>query len=89
MDVVLKLRDLARSARAQSERCRAPLGRRREGDQFLRELFDSDAIKRRSRDEKLIAGIAQLPPRARNALSERFELMLESRAHGERSCIRD
>ena len=44
----------------------------------IEELFDPDAISRRSREEQLIAGLAELPPRARNALLERFELMLDS-----------
>jgi transcriptional regulator with XRE-family HTH domain len=44
----------------------------------IEELFDPDAISRRSREEQLIAGLAELPPRARSALLERFELMLDS-----------
>jgi len=44
----------------------------------IEELFDPDAISRRSREEQLIAGLTELPPRARNALLERFELMLDS-----------
>jgi transcriptional regulator with XRE-family HTH domain len=44
----------------------------------IEELFDPDAISRRSREEQLIAGLTELPLRARNALLERFELMLDS-----------
>ena len=44
----------------------------------IEELFDPDAISRRSREERLIAGLADLPADARNALLERFELMLDS-----------
>jgi transcriptional regulator with XRE-family HTH domain len=44
----------------------------------IEELFDPDAISRRSREEQLIAGLADLPADARNALLERFELMLDS-----------
>jgi transcriptional regulator with XRE-family HTH domain len=44
----------------------------------MEELFDADAISRRSREEQLIAGLTDLPPRARNALLERFALMLDS-----------
>lgn len=44
----------------------------------IEELFDPDAISRRSREEQLVAGLAELPTAARNALLERFELMLES-----------
>jgi len=44
----------------------------------IEELFDPDAISRRSREEQLIAGLQDLPADARNALLERFELMLDS-----------
>ena len=44
----------------------------------IEELFDPDAISRRSREEQLIASLADLPADARNALLERFELMLDS-----------
>jgi transcriptional regulator with XRE-family HTH domain len=44
----------------------------------IEELFDPDAISRRSREEQLTAGLADLPADARNALLERFELMLDS-----------
>lgn len=44
----------------------------------IEELFDPDAISRRSREEQLIAGLQDLPVDARNALLERFELMLDS-----------
>jgi transcriptional regulator with XRE-family HTH domain len=44
----------------------------------IEELFDPDAISRRSREEQLIAGLQNLPADARNALLERFELMLDS-----------
>jgi transcriptional regulator with XRE-family HTH domain len=44
----------------------------------IEELFDPDAISRRSREEQLVAGLADLPADARNALLERFELMLDS-----------
>lgn len=52
-----------------------------EGQFFSRaieELFDPDAISRRSREEQLIAGLLDLPADARNTLLERFELMLDS-----------
>lgn len=44
----------------------------------IEELFDPDAISRRSREEQLIARLQDLPADARNALLERFELMLDS-----------
>lgn len=44
----------------------------------IEELFDPDAIKERSREEQLIASLAELPTAARAALLERFELMLDS-----------
>ena len=44
----------------------------------IEELFDPDAVSRRSREEQLIAGLQDLPADARNALLERFELMLDS-----------
>jgi transcriptional regulator with XRE-family HTH domain len=44
----------------------------------IEELFDPDAIKERSREEQLIANLAELPTAARAALLERFELMLDS-----------
>jgi transcriptional regulator with XRE-family HTH domain len=44
----------------------------------IEELFDPDAISRRSREEQLVAGLLDLPAAARNALLERFELMLDS-----------
>ncbi|HVE70668.1 MAG TPA: helix-turn-helix transcriptional regulator [Thermoanaerobaculia bacterium] len=44
----------------------------------IEELFDPDAISRRSREEQLIAGLTELPPDARATLLDRFELMLES-----------
>jgi hypothetical protein len=44
----------------------------------IEELFDPDAISRRSREEQLVAGLQELPADARNALLERFELMLDS-----------
>jgi len=44
----------------------------------IEELFDPDAIAHRSREEQLIANLAELPTAARNALLERFELMLDS-----------
>jgi len=44
----------------------------------IEELFDPDAISRRSREEQLIAGLLDLPVDSRNALLERFELMLDS-----------
>lgn len=44
----------------------------------IEEFFDPDAISRRSREEQLIAGLQGLPADARNALLERFELMLDS-----------
>ena len=51
-------------------------------EQFLsraiEELFDPDAISRRSREEHLTAGLQELPADARKALLERFELMLDS-----------
>lgn len=44
----------------------------------IEELFDPDAISRRSREEQLVAGLLDLPPTARNALLERFEVMLDA-----------
>jgi transcriptional regulator with XRE-family HTH domain len=44
----------------------------------IEELFDPDAISRRTREERLVAGLVDLPTDARNALLERFELMLDS-----------
>lgn len=44
----------------------------------IEELFDPDAISRRSREEQLVAGLTELPPDARNALLDRFELMLDA-----------
>ena len=44
----------------------------------IEELFDPDAISRRSREEQLIAGLQDLAEDARNALLARFELMLDS-----------
>ena len=44
----------------------------------IEELFDPDAISRRSREEQLVVGLADLPADARNALLDRFELMLDS-----------
>lgn len=44
----------------------------------IEELFDPDAISRRTREEQLLAGLADLPPDARAALLDRFELMLDS-----------
>ena len=44
----------------------------------IEELFDPDAISRRSREEQLIAGLQGLAADARNALLERFELMVDS-----------
>jgi transcriptional regulator with XRE-family HTH domain len=46
--------------------------------QKIEELFDPDAIVERSREERLVASLAALPPAARDALLERFELMLDS-----------
>ena len=43
----------------------------------IEELFDPDAISRRTREEHLIASLAELDPAARNALLDRFELMLD------------
>jgi len=45
---------------------------------FIEELFDPDAISRRTREEQLIARLAELPQAARDALIERFELMIDS-----------
>jgi transcriptional regulator with XRE-family HTH domain len=42
------------------------------------ELFDADAILERSREESLVAGLAELAPAMRDALLERFELMLQA-----------
>ena len=42
------------------------------------ELFDPDAITNRTREEQLIANLAELPTAARNALLERFEVMMDS-----------
>jgi hypothetical protein len=53
----------------------------------IEELFDPDAISRRSREEQLLASLAELPPDTRNALLDRFELMLDS-AHAVRAATR-
>jgi transcriptional regulator with XRE-family HTH domain len=53
----------------------------------IEELFDPDAISRRSREERLLASLAELAPDARNALLDRFELMLDS-AHAVRGATR-
>lgn len=44
----------------------------------IEELFDPDAIKERSREEQLIAHLAEFPTAAGAALLERFELMLDT-----------
>lgn len=44
----------------------------------IEELFDPDAISHRSREERFVAGLAELPHDARETLLERFELMLDS-----------
>ena len=44
----------------------------------IEELFDPDAISRRTREEQLVAHLAELPSDARNALLDRFELMLDA-----------
>ncbi|HET8797641.1 MAG TPA: helix-turn-helix transcriptional regulator [Thermoanaerobaculia bacterium] len=44
----------------------------------IEELFDPDAISRRSREEHLIARLVDLPLDARTALLDRFELMLDA-----------
>ena len=44
----------------------------------IEELFDPDAITNRTREEQLIANLAELPTAARNALFERFEVMMDS-----------
>ena len=44
----------------------------------IEELFDPEAISHRSREEQLIVGLLDLPADARNALLERFELMLDT-----------
>jgi transcriptional regulator with XRE-family HTH domain len=44
----------------------------------IEELFDPDAIVERSREERLVASLVALSPAARDALLERFELMLDS-----------
>ena len=41
------------------------------------ELFDADALMERSREESLVAGLGELPSPMRDALLERFELMLQ------------
>lgn len=53
----------------------------------IEELFDPDAISRRSREEQLSAGLQDLPADARNALLERFELMLDSALTGAQPCV--
>lgn len=53
----------------------------------IEELFDPDAISRRSREEQLLANLVELTPDARNALLDRFELMLDS-AHAVRGSAR-
>jgi len=42
------------------------------------ELFDADAPLERSREESLVARLAELPGAMRDALLERFELMLKA-----------
>ena len=46
----------------------------------IEELFDPDAISRRTREEHLVANLQELDPAARSALLDRFELMLDSAA---------
>ena len=52
----------------------------------IEELFDPDAISRRSGEERLVAGLMELTHDAREALLERFELMLDS-AHAVRPAM--
>lgn len=52
-----------------------------EGEFFspkMDELFEADARMERSREESLVAGLEELPPPMRDALLERFELMLQA-----------
>jgi transcriptional regulator with XRE-family HTH domain len=52
-----------------------------EGEFFspkMDELFDADTILERSREESLVAGLEELPLPMRDALLERFELMLQA-----------
>ena len=42
------------------------------------QLFDPDAVEQQSREEALLAGLEALPREMRDALLERFELMLNA-----------
>jgi transcriptional regulator with XRE-family HTH domain len=42
------------------------------------ELFDPDALVEHSREESLLVALRELPPPMRDALLERFELMLQA-----------
>jgi len=44
----------------------------------LEQLFDPDAVAQQSREEALLAGLEALPAAMRDALLERFELMLNA-----------
>jgi transcriptional regulator with XRE-family HTH domain len=44
----------------------------------MEQLFDPDAVAQQSREESLIAGLEALPAAMRDALLERFELMLNA-----------
>ncbi|HKO58895.1 MAG TPA: helix-turn-helix transcriptional regulator [Thermoanaerobaculia bacterium] len=44
----------------------------------IEELFDPDAISRRTREENVVASLSELDAAARNALLDRFEHMLDS-----------
>ena len=52
-----------------------------EGEFFspkMDELFEADVPMERSREESLVAGLGELPPPMRDALLDRFELMLQA-----------
>lgn len=44
----------------------------------MEELFNPDALVERSREESLVVGLGELAPSMRDALMERFELMLQA-----------
>ena len=56
----------------------------------MEERFDPDALVERGREDSLVAGIHELPSAMRDALLERFELMLDSAltVHSPGSAIR-
>ncbi|HUP60723.1 MAG TPA: helix-turn-helix transcriptional regulator [Thermoanaerobaculia bacterium] len=42
------------------------------------ELFDPESLLQQTREDTLLTGLGELPPAMRNALLERFELMLQA-----------